>query len=172
MQRAFPSVMMQKGLRAFFVFIVTLGAGACLVLGITLPVIKLTHLYFWTGTHSILSILSALWAGDEIFLAGIVFVFSILFPALKLVYIAMAATLNTYDPARRARWFKRIGWLGKWSMLDVLILALLVFYAKATDFADAVTLPGVYFFAASVFLTMIAYSLIGAADAAVERREL
>ncbi|MGO9986088.1 MAG: paraquat-inducible protein A, partial [Rhodomicrobium sp.] len=63
-------------------------------------------------------------------------------------------------PARRSRWFKRIEWLGKWSMLDVLVLALLVFYAKSTGLADAVALPGVYFFAASVILTMIAYALI------------
>ncbi len=156
---------MQRGLRAFFIYLSTLGATACLVLGLTLPVLKLTHLYFWTDTHSILSILSALWEGGEIFLAGIIFIFSILFPALKLVYIAMAGTLTTYDPAQRGRWFRRIGWLGKWSMLDVLILALLVFYAKATQFADAVTLPGVYFFTASVFLTMIANSLIAADEA-------
>jgi paraquat-inducible protein A len=165
MRRAFPPVMMQRGLRAFSVFILTLGAGVCLVLGITQPVIKLTRLYFWTDTHSILSILSALWAGGEIFLASVIFVFSILFPAIKLVYIAMAGTLSTFDPALRGRWFSRIGWLGKWSMLDVLILALLVFYAKAAQFADAVTLPGVYFFAASVFLTMFAYGMTGGEEA-------
>ncbi len=164
--------MVQRGLRAFFIFVSTMAAAVCLVLGLTLPVLKLTHLYFWTDTHSILSILSALWAGGEIFLAGIVLVFSILFPALKLVYIAMAGTLVTCDPAQRGRWFRRIGWLGKWSMLDVLILALLVFYAKATEFADATTLPGVYFFAASVFLTMIAYSLIDPSEVSAERREL
>ncbi len=163
---------MQRGPRAFFIFVLTLGAAVCLVLGLTLPVIKLTRLYFWTDTHSILSILSALWEGGEIFLAGVIFVFSILFPAFKLIYIAMAGTLVTFDPARRSRWFKRIGWLGKWSMLDVLILALLVFYAKATEFAGATALPGVYFFAASVFMTMIAYSLIDPGEVSVERREL
>ncbi len=170
MRRAFPPVMVQRGLRAFFVFILTLCAGVCLVLGLTQPVIKLTRLYFWTDTHSILSILSALWAGGETFLAAVIFIFSILFPALKLVYIAMAGTLSTFDPMLRGRWFKRIGWLGKWSMLDVLILALLVFYAKAAEFADAVTLPGVYFFSASVFLTMFAYGLTGGEETAQQRR--
>ncbi len=172
MRRAVPSVMVQRGQRAFLIFVLTLSAGVCLVLGLTLPVLKLTRLYFWTDTHSILSVLSALWAGGEIFLASVVFVFSVLFPAFKLIYIGMAGTLVTFGPAKRGRWFKRIGWLGKWSMLDVLILALLVFYAKATDFADAVTLPGVYFFSASVFLTMIANGLIDGEEAPVERREL
>jgi paraquat-inducible protein A len=153
--------MTQRGLRAFFIFVLTLGAAVCLVLGLTLPVMKLTRLYFWTDTPSILSILSALYASDEVFLAGVIFVFSVVFPALKLLYITMAGTLVTFDPARRHHWYKRVEWLGKWSMLDVLVLALLVFYAKATEFADAVSLPGVYFFAASVVLTMIAYGLIG-----------
>ena len=84
----------------------------------------------------------------------------------------MAGTLSTFDPALRGRWFRRIGWLGKWSMLDVLILALLVFYAKATQFADAVTLPGVYFFAASVFLTMFAYGMTGGEETLAGRRGL
>lgn len=163
---------MQPGLRAFFIFILALAAAVCLVLGLTLPVMKLTRLYFWTDTPSILSIVSALWASGEIFLAGVIFVFSIVFPALKLLYIAMAGTLTTFDPARRGRWLKRIGWLGKWSMLDVLVLALLVFYAQAIEFADAVSLPGVYFFAASVFLTMIAYSLIDREEVSAEEREL
>ncbi len=164
--------MMQRGVRAFFIFVLTLGAAVCLVLGLTLPVMKLTRLYFWTDTPSILSILSALWESGETFLAGVIFVFSIVFPALKLLYIAMAGTLNTFDPARRSHWLKRVEWLGKWSMLDVLVLALLVFYAKAIGFADAVSLPGVYFFAASVVLTMIAYSLIEPEDASAEGREL
>ncbi|MGO9807888.1 MAG: paraquat-inducible protein A [Rhodomicrobium sp.] len=172
MRRAMLPVTMQPGLRAFFIFVLALAAAVCLVLGLTMPVMKLTRLYFWTDTPSILSILSALWESGEIFLAGVIFVFSIVFPALKLLYIAMAGTLTTFDPVRRNRWLKRISWLGKWSMLDVLVLALLVFYAQAIDFADAVSLPGVYFFAASVFLTMIAYNLIEPEDPSTERREL
>jgi paraquat-inducible protein A len=163
----YPGIMRQQ-MRAVLISICAIGATACLVVGLTQPVIKFTHLYFWTDTHSILSILSALWGGGEFFLAAVIFVFSIAFPALKLVYIAWAGTLAAFDPAWRGNWFRRIGWLGKWSMLDVLVLALLVFYAKAAQFGDAATLPGVYFFAASVFLTMAAYGLIARSDAAPE----
>jgi paraquat-inducible protein A len=65
---------------------------------------------------------------------------------------------------------RRIAWLGKWSMLDVLVLALLIFYAKSTALSDAVALPGIYFFAGSVVLTMLAYGLVERdAEAALER---
>jgi paraquat-inducible protein A len=157
--------MTQRGLRAFLIFSLTVAAAVCLVLGLTLPVMRSTRLYFWTDTHSILSILSALYETGEIFLAAVIFVFSIIFPAIKLLYITMAGTLVTFDPGRRSRWFKRIEWLGKWSMLDVLVLALIVFYAKSTELADAVALHGIYFFAASVILTMIAYSLVHPGEA-------
>ena len=152
--------MMRRGVRAFLIFLFTLAAATCLVLGLTLPVVRLTRLYFWSDTHSITSIISALYYTDEMFLAGIILLFSIVLPAFKLIYIAMAGTLIAFDPFRRPRWFKRIEWLGKWSMLDVLVLALLVFYAESTQLTDAVALPGIYFFAASVILTMIAYGLI------------
>lgn len=152
--------MTQRGVRAFVILTLTLAAAACLVLGLTMPVVQLTRLYFWTDTHSIIFVISALYDTGERYLAAVLFIFSIVLPAFKLIYIIMAGTLITFDPNRGSRWFKRIEWLGKWSMLDVLVLALLVFYAKSTDLADAVALPGVYFFSASVILTMIAYGLI------------
>ncbi len=149
-----------RTVRAFLIFTMTLAAAVCLVLGLTLPVVRFTRLYFWTDIHSLTSVISALYQAGEYFLATVIFVFSIVFPSFKLLYIVMAGTLQNVLPAKRSLWFRRIEWLGKWSMLDVLVLALLVFYAKATQLADAVALPGIYFFAASVVLTMIAYSLV------------
>lgn len=149
-----------KGWRAFLVLVLVLAAACCLVLGLTMPIVRLTHLYFWTDTHSLTSVISALYRNNEFLLAGIIFVFSILFPVFKLIYILAAGTLMAEPSAARSRLLKRLTWLGKWSMLDVLVLALLVFYAKATALADAVALPGIYFFSASVILTMLAYGLV------------
>jgi paraquat-inducible protein A len=155
-----PSHHDQQGGRAFIVFVLAFAAAVCLVLGLTLPVVQVTRLYFWTGTHSLASIIVALYTSHELFLAALITLFSVAFPALKLIYIIMAGTLMSANTTRRARWIRRIESLGKWSMLDVLLLALLVFYAKSDQFADAVALPGIYFFAASVILTMIAHGLI------------
>lgn len=159
-ERAPCPAMMQGGGRAFAVFVLTLAAAGCLVLGLTMPVVKLTRLYFWQDTYSLTSTIVALYNDNEVFLAGVIFIFSILLPAFKLIYIVGVGTLTSPASLRRRRWFRRIEWLGKWSMLDVLVLALIVFYVKSTNLADAVALPGIYFFAASVALTMIAYSLV------------
>ncbi len=152
--------MIRGGGRAFVVFFLALAAAACLALGLTMPVVKLTRLYFWQDTYSLISTIVALYNDHEVFLAGVIFVFSILLPVFKLIYILGVGTLTSPASLRRRRWFRRIEWLGKWSMLDVLVLALIVFYAKSTNLADAAALPGIYFFAASVALTMIAYSLV------------
>jgi paraquat-inducible protein A len=48
-------------------------------------------------------------------------------------------------------------WLGRYSMTDVMVLALMIFYINASGYTDASVLPGVYFFAASALMTMFAY---------------
>ena len=146
-------------LRRFFLGLLTLAAGATLVLGITLPAIQLTKLYLWTDRHSILTAIYALYLDKEYFLAGLIFLFSVIVPSCKLVYLLVISTLAAPRPATRERTVERLESLGKWSMMDVLVLALMVFYVNASSIADATALPGVYLYSASVFLTMTAYAI-------------
>ncbi|MEO0618273.1 MAG: paraquat-inducible protein A [Pseudomonadota bacterium] len=133
-------------------------AAVLLYLGVTEPVLKLTKLYVLTDEHSLWSVIVALFAKDELFLGTIIFTFSIVFPALKLFYLLVVALAPPMSDRRYImQW---MSWLGKWSMLDVLVLALVIFYAKSNDLADAATLPGVYYFTGSVVLTMIAYGWV------------
>jgi len=48
-------------------------------------------------------------------------------------------------------------WLGRYSMTDVMVLALMIFYVNSSGYTEASVLPGVYFFAASALITMLAY---------------
>ncbi len=149
-----------SALRTFLVGVLIIGATTCLVLGLTMPVIELTYFYVWSDTHSFISITRALFAEQEIFLAGILVVFSMLFPAIKLVYLLLAYTTMATGGDARNRALNRMSWLGKWSMLDVLVLALVIFYVKSSALTEAAALPGVYFFAGAVLMTMIAYALV------------
>ncbi|RIA55102.1 paraquat-inducible protein A [Dichotomicrobium thermohalophilum] len=146
--------------RIFAVGVMIIGATVSLVLGLTLPVIELTYFYVWSDTHSFVSIVRALYAEQELFLAGILVVFSILFPVLKLLYLLVAYATMAADGRARQRMLNRMSWLGKWSMLDVLVLALVIFYVKASALTEAAALPGIYFFCAAVLMTMIAYALV------------
>jgi len=42
-------------------------------------------------------------------------------------------------------------------MTDVMVLALMIFYINASGYTEATVLPGIYFFAASAIMTMLAY---------------
>jgi paraquat-inducible protein A len=154
---------MGASIRNITVGVMILAATALLVLGLTVPVVRLSYLYFWTQDYSLSTIVHQLYRNNELFLAATIFVFSIVFPAFKLVYLLTA--FAAAPTAASARLHHRLSWLGKWSMLDVLVLALVVFYAKSQTVMDAVAMPGVYYFSASVILSMLAYAAVDAAHA-------
>ncbi|GBF28261.1 hypothetical protein MnTg02_03325 [bacterium MnTg02] len=146
--------------RSFLLGLLIVAASTCFVLGITLPVLKLTRLYVWTVTFSIVSVIWALSRDGEFVLGAILLLFSIIFPMLKLLYLLALYAVPMQHNTKRTEALKRLSWLGKWSMLDVLVLALMIFYVKSSGIADAASLPGIYFFTASVILAMIATAQI------------
>jgi paraquat-inducible protein A len=154
------------GARSFLLGLLIVAATVCLVLGLTLPIMRLTKLYFWSDAHSLISIVTELYQAQEVFLAGVICLFSIVFPCLKLLYLLTLYSAAQTGPQRPGPALRRMSWLGKWSMLDVLVLALVIFYAKSTRLADAVSMPGIYMFTAAVVLTMLAY---GIAEHDIER---
>jgi paraquat-inducible protein A len=148
------------GRRSFLLGLMIVGASVCLVLGLTLPIMRLTRFYIWTDVHSLISVVRELYNSGEIFLAAIICIFSVIFPFFKLLYLLALYSIRQVHPGSPGILLKRMAWLGKWSMLDVLVLALLIFYAKSTNLADATSMPGIYMFAAAVILTMIANSMV------------
>jgi paraquat-inducible protein A len=146
--------------RSFILGLLIVAAAVCLVLGLTLPIVRLTRFYVWTDVHSMISILEELYLSKEIFLAVVIGLFSVVFPFIKLLYLLGLYSARHLGAERRSRLLRHMSWLGKWSMLDVLVLALVIFYAKSTRLADAVSMPGIYMFAGAVLLTMVAYGIM------------
>lgn len=137
-----------RSLRPFLLLIASVSFG----LGISLPLMRFEKLYFFSETPSLIDIIADLWAGGELLLAAVVSAFSVLFPLAKL-YAAFQSTISN-DGA--SRWATA---LGKWSMVDVLLVAIVVFAAKTSGLANAFTQPGVWFFALSAIA--VAISTIG-----------
>ena len=126
-------------------------------MGVILPVIRFTTVYVWTDEHSIATIIYALYRNEEFFLCGVLFTFSILFPFLKLFYLLTLVTSPDLPHEFRARSISTMEWLGRYSMTDVMVLALMIFYMNSSGYTEANVLPGAYFFAASALMTMFAY---------------
>ena len=73
----------------------------------------------------------------QTFLGLVVLVFSILLPVVKLLYLLLVSTLPASELRRHAKRLKAIEWIGKWSMHDVLVLALTIFFLKSQGVYDA-----------------------------------
>ncbi len=141
----------------FSVFMI--GATGSFILGITMPVISFTTAYVWTSDHSILSIIYALYESGELFLFVILLVTSVVFPLLKLFYLNVFAIRPQMLRGRRSRrYISAMEFLGRYSMTDVMVLALIIFYMNSSGYTQATVLPGAYYFAASALMTMLAYA--------------
>ncbi len=149
---------MRLGGRRFLLSLAIIGASVCLALGISLPIIKLTKYVFWSTEHSLISTVNVLIKDGQTFLGFTVLIFSILFPVLKLLYLLLVSTLPASEIHRQQRRLKALEWLGKWSMHDVLVLALTIFFIKSQGVYDAASLTGVYFFTAAVVLMILSYA--------------
>ena len=146
-----------SAVRNFLLSFLIILATVFFALGIILPVIRFTTVYVWTNEHSIATIIWALYESSEYFLCAVVFAVSIFFPFLKLFYLLTLVTSPDLSPEFRRRSFSTMEWLGRYSMTDVMVLALMIFYVNSSGYTEAVVMPGVYFFAASALITMLAY---------------
>jgi paraquat-inducible protein A len=151
---------MRLGGRRFLLSLAIIGASVCLALGVSMPIIKLTKYVFWSTEHSLISTVSVLLRDGQTFLGTTVLLFSILFPVVKLLYLLLVSTLPASELSRQARRLRALEWLGKWSMHDVLVLALTIFFIKSQGVYDAASLNGVYFFTAAVGLMILSYALL------------
>lgn len=128
----------------------------CFPLGLSLPLMRLEKLFFFEETPSLLDIVTGLHGAGDWALAAIVAIFSFVFPAAKLFLLFTIA----FGAAPRRR-LKVLSALGKWSMMDVMLVALVVFAAKTSGVASALALPGLWFFAAATAFSALAAMTIG-----------
>jgi paraquat-inducible protein A len=93
-------------------------------------------------------------------LALIVFVASVFVPLVKLIiliYLAASVQLRSdWRPRERTRLYRVTEAMGRWSMVDIYVVAILVTMVQLGNLASIEAGPGAVFFAAVVVLTMIA----------------
>ena len=110
-----------------------------------------------------------LWDAGLYLLALLVAVFSIAFPFAKLAVLLWAA-LGRGSAEARARWLERVGRLGRWSMLDVFLAALLLGLTNDGFFVETEARVGLPLFALAVALSLCAGELLEAAEGGARLR--
>ena len=128
--------------------IVLFVATVCFGFGLVLPIAVFESFLVFSERPSLIEVLMGLWQEGDWAIAAVVGLFSVAFPAAKLMVLHLAA----YSPDR-IHWVKRVGVLSKWSMADVLVVALAIFAAKTSGLAEAATQAGIWFYAAATLLS-------------------
>lgn len=124
-----------------------------------LPVME-TGSIFGSQQDTILSGVIFLWTSGSWPLAVLVFVASIVVPLMKLIALTLlllsVQLRSAWRPRERARLYRMLELVGRWSMLDVYVIALLAALVQLKALATISAGPGAVAFGAVVVLTMLA----------------
>lgn len=129
-------------------------SAAALATGYALPLMAISKLVFWKDDYTLITSVTGLWHGGNYVLAVVIFLFSIIFPCTKLVALAVV-WWKPFESEARERFVFWVGVLGKWSMLDVFVCALLIVLTQSKGYIDASPRVGLFVFAGAIALSMI-----------------
>ena len=129
-------------------------SGVTLALGLTQPVFLVEKFIFWESHYSVLTGVIGLFEDGEYILAFILFFFSIVFPVVKLLVLTIIWRAKM-SHEQRFKLLRILQKLGKWSMLDVFAVAILVVAGKLGALADVHPLIGIYLFATGILTSML-----------------
>ena len=130
-------------------------AALLLAVGLVAPIATLTKFILVENTFSVLSGVVTLFREGQFFLFLLITAFSVVLPIMKL---GVLYRLVSRSDAMREKTRRLLHWMhlyGKWSMLDVFVVAVLVVSVKLGAIANVEMRYGLYAFSASVLLTMI-----------------
>jgi paraquat-inducible protein A len=129
---------------------------ASLLLGIGLiaPMVTIKKFIFVRNTFSVLSGAMEMLKEGQLFLFVVVFGFSVLLPIAKLWVLFKLVRFSANTDSKTQYLLKLMHKYGRWSMLDVYVVAVLVVALKLGAIANVQVHVGLFAFAAAVFITM------------------
>jgi paraquat-inducible protein A len=126
-----------------------------------LPVMETGSLFGWQ-TDTILSGVVYLWSSGSWALAALVFVASIVVPLAKIVALAFLLVSvqlrSAWQPLQRTKLYRLVELVGRWSMLDIYVVTILVALVQIKGLANIRAGPAALAFGGVVVLTMQAAS--------------
>lgn len=129
-------------------------AALLLAVGLFAPIATMNKFILVQNTFSVLSGVLALFQEGQFFLFILITGFSVVLPVLKLGVLYRLVSRNAAMQEQTKRLLHWMHLYGKWSMLDVFVVAVLVVLVKLGAIASVEMRYGLYAFAASVLLTM------------------
>ncbi len=133
-----------------------LAAFALFVTGIFFPFFHVTKFWIFDSAVSVVGGLITLFQQGEYFLFAVLTLFTLVFPCAKLGLLAVIWLERDHDLARTRRLHHWVENAGRWSMLDVFVVAILIVAMKSAAVAELHIGSGLYLFTFSVVATQLA----------------
>jgi len=127
------------------------------LVSLTLPLMRLEKQFLWKhwqNDYSVITGIKGLWTDNAYALAVLLFFFSVVFPFVKLIALSVVWLVRLPETHRQQvlHWLEV---LGRWSMLDVMVVAILIVLVKIGPLAKVEARSGVYVFATAILLSML-----------------
>ncbi len=138
-------------------------AGAALVLypfAVTLPILYVSR-FGQDHASGVIMVALDLFDRGDVLVGSIVLACSVIIPLFKLLaLLALGLAQNGLGHGTRAWMHRVVEWTGRWSMVDVLLVAVLLATLKLGDLVEVTPGAGLYAFTACVVLSLIAAACV------------
>ena len=143
-----------------------------LIAGIILPMMTLSKFVVVTSDFSIASGIVELVNNGQYFLCVVIAAFSIILPLLKMYVLFVILASKKITSQKIAKYLHLMHEYGRWAMLDVMVVAVLIVTVKLGALASIEVKPGLYVFALAVFIIMfITYRVVKLTDSSLKPTE-
>ncbi len=137
---------------------------ACLLLltGLFLPMLTLTKFLIIANSFSIMSGLMVLYQQGQWLIFIAIGIFSVILPLLKVGLLFLLLIHGEVRSPSYAKLLKLMHDYGRWAMLDVMVVAVMIVTVKLGVVAQIEIHPGLYIFGSAVLLIMyITHRVVG-----------
>lgn len=121
---------------------------------------SIRQLYIFEDQFSVVSALFLLMDDGQVLLALVIGLFSLVMPLLKLCVLARALSSFKFDNSHKSTILNWMHRFGRWSMLDVFIVAVLIVGVKLSAFASVELHMGLWAFSLALIQLLVLTSLV------------
>ncbi|WP_292439065.1 paraquat-inducible protein A [Methylophaga sp.] len=126
-----------------------------LLAGLFLPMLTITQLMVISNEFSVISGIIELWKAGQYILFVVIGCFSVLIPLAKISLLFKLLQSDDKPHPIKMKLLRLMHDYGRWAMLDVMVVAMLIVTVKMGAIASIQIHPGLYVFGAAILLIML-----------------
>lgn len=126
-----------------------------LLAGLFLPMLTITQFVVISNEFSVISGISELWKAGQYLLFVVIGCFSVIIPLAKIALLFKLLQSDDKPHPIKMKLLRLMHDYGRWAMLDVMVVAMLIVTVKMGAIASIQIHPGLYVFGAAVLLIML-----------------